>query len=230
MTGMITYVMALALGASPMLPAPDAACRDNAACYSAYLTYRQLTAEHGRIGVPLAVKLTILSEYWVVIDPSESIIQYTSGMRLREFGREAIARNLYEACGNQDAAMCGAQLYWFLSGFEPWLGWQCADGKCFPSDAAAEVRARRLARLLDYDNPHLNMDILSIINYEIANSYGWTRGARSDRPWQWMNRAHAPDSLGLGRASQAVLYVDVRPNCAAYRFAIFYTYAQTVGP
>lgn len=218
---------------------PDDRCKQDPNCYGSYLTYK-IWAEKVQFSNKLdiihaVIGTTILAEYWVVVDQSSRIIHYTSdGTSLRQLGKEAIARNLYEACGDIDVSQqySYSDLYRFLSGFSPWISRQCGNDACstwVPSEKYADHKSTELKATYDkfLVNKSVNKDVAEILNYDVAKTEGWNLGAMPNRPWQWLNMDHAPAILGYDQNSEAILYVDVVDNTPAYKFAVFFTFYQT---
>lgn len=218
---------------------PDDRCKQDVSCYGSYLTFKSWTEKvqlPDKISIiQAAVGVTILSEYWIVIGQNSRIIHYTiDGTSLRELGKEALARNLYEACGNVDIVQqCSySNLYRFLSGFSPWIGRQHSNDDCSlwePSERYADRKSDKLKVLYEdfIDDQYITDDVSEILNYDMSVKTGWASGAQPDRPWQWLNTDHAPTTLGYDKGSEAIMYVDVLQNSSAYKYAVFFTFYQT---
>ena len=101
---------------------------------------------------------------------------------MRSAGREALARNFYQACG-QEGYCTPDELYRFFSGFEPWFG-----SRDYPEEPVGGYRtlASELRDRIDQDyantSEQLWSDVHTILGPEAA---AWTTGKRADSPWQW---------------------------------------------
>ena len=192
-------------------PPPSNACRGDSNCWDVYLTYREVTRLISREpGVEEVLYMTAAAEYWAYVDfPYQPL---RPGVTPRTVGREGLARNYYEACG--DDGCTGDELYMFLRGYQPWFG--------LPNkvDGSPASRAEHLVERLNSDfsgtGDALWKDVGLIANRGYAKGQGWTEGARSDRPWQWYGpfspnpeKVAQEATFGRSNANTAILAVDL---------------------
>ncbi len=206
-------------------PPPSNACRGDSNCWDVYLTYREVTRLISREpGVEEVLYMTAAAEYWAYVDfPYQPL---RPGVTPRTVGREGLARNYYEACG--DDGCTGDELYMFLRGYQPWFG--------LPNkvDGSPASRAEHLAERLNSDfsgtGDALWKDVGLIANREYAGEQGWTEGIDTgDYPWQWYG-PFSPDpervaleaTFGFGNVNTAILTVDLGGG----KYFWMFTYSQ----
>ena len=163
-------------------PPQTEACTGDLTCMDAYRTYVELVDILGRTPtVSELLFMTAGAEYWEYVD--YQVLQRMGHWTIRSAGREALARNFYQACG-EDGHCTPDDLYRFFSGFEPWFGDRDnPEPKGGYSRLASELRDR-----LDQDyantSGQLWSDVHTIVGPEAENE-GWSTGKRADSPWQW---------------------------------------------
>lgn len=182
----------------PIVPYPTEACANDKFCNQAYLTYKALVEILGRTPTPAELLyMTAQAEYATYIYYGDAT-NMADGVGLRALGKEALARNWYEAASTDDP------IYRFLSGFEPWF-----KGTQSPSERA-QILAQRLDR--DTNRAELESDIAEILDPETAEREGWDQGKMGDRPWQWINLSRPPSSTGYNGWNEAIGSLTITPN------------------
>lgn len=110
---------------------------------------------------------------------------YADDPDVRELGQEGLARSLYEedgGCGKN--GICeGDELYKFLAGYEPWIGW---TGQQSNEPTTPLSRAQKLVTALSSNKDWLWIDMIEITDIDrYAGPLGWTKGLWPGRPSQW---------------------------------------------
>lgn len=152
--------------------------------------------------------ITVFLEFWNEDDGSQALI--------RAIGTEAVSRAHFEFCGSPSCSQLG--LYWFLSGYQPWL-----------LGANLEVAIDELDFALDSVETDLadpDSDMSDAVELILSPSdSNWQVGSVSDQPWQWFNRdtsADRPEPFGVDPCDQVLLRIDGTGGVFE-----MYTFAQT---
>jgi len=194
----------------PPTPPQTDACINDTTCTDAYRTYTALTDLIGRLPtLSELVYMTAAREYWEYVD--FQLLQRAGNWTARSAGQEALARNIYNACGG-DGYCTPDELYRFLSGFQPWFG----DPVDRDPQLQIEWRASELHAALSESFAgtagQLRSDVSEILGPE-AVAQGWVTGLEAGRPWQWfgphedMNHP-ALVTLALGEAQYFMMFTN----------------------
>jgi RHS repeat-associated protein len=203
----------------PDISTPDTECSKNVDCYDAYLTYKQLVYELMRPPTETEIlTMTIGSEYWSYVD-----FQYEGSSTPRKVGREAVARQYYQICGQDECS--SSEMYTFMSGYQQWIGLAGRiDG--YPSE-----RAQMMLGLVNNDFSGTSDELLNDIGVILDHSKdsqavreGWTLGYKDERPWQFFTEPMPNGaSLGFGANDYAILTIDKGNGTYLFMFTGYQT-------